>query len=588
MKSPAINGARRKKKRTRRQPRNSKRPEIELTLDEQCVNDNVIEALAKRGDIYDHNGRLAVIEDEYVDGEGSRKTIRHLGLATLREIISATCQFFDRGKKQATGEDVPIYKRIPKWCYEAVLARGSWPGILPIRGIVSSPVLRADGSILQEAGYDTDSGLYVDLSEEFPTITSDPTAEAVREAVTLLFDLVSDFPFANDAAKSAWLASLFTPIAREAYHGCTGPLSLFDANVRGSGKSLLADINSLIVTGREATRMTAPCDDDEARKRITAHVNDSDRIVLIDNISGRFGWASLDAALTGTFWKDRRLGHTELIEAPLRMSWYASGNNVILVEDTARRICHIRLESPLENPEDRSTFKYPDIRKHVRKNRPALLAAALTILRGYIAAGRPDQSLKPWGSFEGWSDLVRASIVWCGLADPGETRNELRATSDSEAGALRQMLMAVTHVDQDQRGLRASDMLRIAKGEDQSCATDDIEILRDAIETFCGRSVHKAGAQYLGNRLSHFRNRVVDQMAFDFKPIRGINHWFVQTGGGPGGQGGPDLSNSTRAESPNHSETPISASVENTSTTSTTLDINRDLDWLEGSHLMKH
>lgn len=588
MKSPTINCAKQKKKRTRREPRDSERPEIELTLDEQSVNNKVIETLAKRGGIYDHNGRLAVIEDEYVDGEGSRKTIRHLSLATLREIISATCQFFDWGKSRATGDDIPIYKRIPKWCYEAVLARGSWPGILPIRGIVSCPVLRADGSILQEAGYDKDSGLYVDLSEEFPTITSDPTAEAVKEAVKLLFDLVSDFPFANDAARSAYLASLLTPLAREAYYGCTGPLFLIDANVRGSGKSLLADINSLIVTGREATRMTAPRDDDEARKRITAHVNDSDRIVLIDNISGRFGWASLDAALTGTVWKDRKLGRTEMIEAPLRMSWYASGNNVILVEDTARRICHIRLESPLENPEDRSKFKYPDIRKHVRKNRPALLVAALTILRGYIAAGRPDQTLKPWGSFEGWSDLVRASIVWCGLADPGESRNELRATSDSEAGALHQMLMAVAHVDQDQRGLRASDMLRIAKGEDQSYATDDIENLRDAIETFCGRSVHKAGVQYLGNRLSHFRNRVVDQMAFDFKPIRGINHWFVKTGGGPGG---PDLNNSTQAESNNHSETPISESVENTSTTSTTsntLDINRDLDWLEDSHLMKH
>jgi hypothetical protein len=592
MKSPTINGAPQKKKRTQRQSRGSGRSEIELTLDEMCVNDQVIDALAKRGGIYDHNGRLAVIIDEHVDGEDSRKTIHHLGLATLREIISETCQFFVWGKNQMTGENVPIYKRIPKWCYEAVLARGSWPGIRPIRGIVGSPVLRADGSILQEAGYDSDSGLYVDLSDEFPTITSNPTAEAVKEAVATLFDLVTDFPFKDSASQSAWLASLLTPLAREAYRGCTGPLFLFDANVRGSGKSLLADINSLIVTGREATRMTAPQSDDESRKRITALVKDSDRIVLLDNISGEFGSASLDAALTGTVWKDRLLQFSDNIEAPLRMTWYGSGNNVILAADTSRRVCHVRLESPLENPEDRSGFKYADIRKHVRQNRPTLLVDALTILRGFIADGAPDQRLKPWGSFEGWSDLVRNAIVWCRLVDPGETRTELRVTSDPEAGSLRQMLVALAHVDRDQRGLRTSDMIKIANARDHSYAADDVEMMREAIETFCGRPIHKAGVQYLGNRLSHFRNRWLDHMAFDFTVKRGSNYWFVKTSGGPGGPGGPDLNNSTRTEDTtvetNRSEIPISEAVENrstTSTTSTTLDVNPDLDWLEDSHL---
>ena len=515
---------------------------VEMSLDEMTVNDQVIAALAKRGDIYDHDGSLAVIVDEYVDREEPRKTIRHLGLPTLREMTAETCKFFTSQVNDRTGNHSEKWNRVPKWCYEAVLARGSWLGIRPIRGIVTSPVLRTDGSILQSAGYDDASGLYVDLTEEFPTITSDPSAEAVKDAVAMLFDLVSDFPFKDSASQSAWLASLLTPLAREAYRGCTGPLFLFDANVRGSGKSLLADINSLIVTGREATRMTAPQSDDEARKRITALVKDSDRIVLIDNIAGGFGCSSLDAALTGTIWKDRLLQFSETIEAPLRMTWYGSGNNVILEADTARRVCHVRLESPLENPEDREGFKYPDIRKHVRQHRPALLTAALTILRGFIAIGRPDQRLKPWGSFEGWSDLVRNAIAWCGLADPGETRTELRASADSEASALRQMLLAVARVDPNQGGLRTSDMIKIANRSDEAKAAD-AEMMRDAIEAFCGKSMLTAGAQLLGNRLSHFRNRVIDQMAFNCTMKRGNNCWFVQYSGVPVVPGGPDLAN---------------------------------------------
>ena len=61
---------------------------------------------------------------------------------------------------------------------------------------------------------------------------------------------------------------------------------------------------------------------------------------------------------------------------------------------------------------------------------------ALTILRGYCAAGRPAQGFKPWGSFEQWSDLVRGAIVWAGEPDPADTREELRAENDTTGQAL--------------------------------------------------------------------------------------------------------------------------------------------------------
>jgi len=244
-------------------------------------------------------------------------------------------------------------------------------------------------------------------------------------------------------------------------------------------------------------------------------------------------------------------------------------------------VCHVRLESPLENPEDRDGFKYPDIRKHVRQHRPALLAAALTILRGYIAAKRPDQKLKPWGSFEGWSDLVRATIVWCRLVDPGETRTELRATSDSEAGALRQMLMAVIHVDQDAHGLRTADMLKIATGKSKDYGTDDADILREGIEVFCGSSIDRVNNRRLGVRLSHFRNRVVDQMSFDCTLKGGTNYWFVQSCGGSGVSGVSHSANLNVCIFPSVDQSlndiGVSSADENTYTRSTT-STNPNLD----------
>lgn len=151
-----------------------------------------------------------------------------------------------------------------------------------------------------------------------------------------MLDLVADFPFAKPEHRSAWLAFLLTALSRFAF---SGPASLFliDANVRGSGKSLLCDLVSLIVTGREMSRMSNPKDDDECRKRITALNLAGDTLCLIDNIVGGLGCASLDAALTGTVWKDRVLNASEIVELPLLVNWSATGNNVVLSITQQRR-----------------------------------------------------------------------------------------------------------------------------------------------------------------------------------------------------------------------------------------------------------
>jgi putative DNA primase/helicase len=53
------------------------------------------------------------------------------------------------------------------------------------------------------------------------------------------------------------------------------------------------------------------------------------------------------------------------------------------------------------------------------------VAAALTIVRAYIVAGKPDR-LRPLPSYGPWSDLVRNSLVWLGRADPMATMEETR------------------------------------------------------------------------------------------------------------------------------------------------------------------
>lgn len=539
------------------------RPEVLVTLQERNVSDHVVDQLARLGTLYEFNGKLVQIHDG---------VIYSVGLASLRELITATVKLCN--------EDDGAPCRPPKWLYESIVSRPRWPQLPSLRGVVTSPVLRPDGTILQEPGHDPVSELYADLNSSFGEIPDQPSQQQISDAVSVLLDVVSDFPFQSDEHKAAWLASLLTPLAREAYSGCTGPLFLFDANVRGSGKSLLADIVAIIVTGRDATRFTCPRCDDETRKSITAMVDAANRVILIDNIAGRFGGPAMDAALTGETWQARRLGHTELVEAPLTMTWLASGNNVVLQADTARRVCHIRLRSPLENPEDRDGFKYPDIRKHVRKHRPELLTAALTILRGYIAAGRPNQKLKPWGSFEGWSDLVRSSVVFAGLADPGMTRTELRATADSEAGNLQQMIQAMKQADPEGHGLSTSDLVKVAKGHQPSFSEVDGRELKEAMESVCGRDISQVTSRALGNRLRQFKQRVIDGLYLDVRVCRGTNLWSVATAksGGCGGSGGCATPNLKRGRTNRSVEESLLGGGGETSTTCST-STTEDLEW---------
>src|SRR5262249_52130600 len=114
-------------------------------------------------------------------------------------------------------------------------------------------------------------------------------------------------------------------------------LHLIDAPSPGTGKGLLADVMSVPATGRSATIMTEGQDDAEWRKRITAVLVGGPAFILIDNLRERLDSAALSAALTGSTWTDRILGYTRLATVPVRAVWVATGNNISLSNELARR-----------------------------------------------------------------------------------------------------------------------------------------------------------------------------------------------------------------------------------------------------------
>lgn len=504
---------------------------IRISHLEWKVTDEAIAVLTRDPEVYTRSNELVrIVTDEAphdgIERPAATQQIRHLLPPTLRERLGKVAKFVTISPDGEARQKPP-----PDWCLSAIRHRGTWRGIRHLEGIVNTPVLRADGSILSKPGYDPATGLVLtDAScgssgssgSVSATAANRFLADDARQAVGKLLELVADFPFASKAHASAWVAAVLTPFARHAFDG-PAPLFLIDANTRGSGKSLLADVIGHITGGAEMARMSAPRDDDECRKRITSLAIAGDTLVLIDNIIGTLGCASLDAALTSTIWKDRILGKSEIVTMPLKVSWLATGNNVILAADTSRRVCHIRLESPEERPEERSGFQNPHLLRFVKSHRAELVTACLTILAAYCKAGRPDQKLKPWGSFDGWSSLVRNAVVWCGLPDPGETRRELVERSDVQAGALRSLVEQWHIIDPDGEGLLTAEILRRLDSSEFEC-----DELKSSVFELCESSRGKPPTtRSLGNKLRHLRGRVIGGKALDCVPARMGQRWQV-------------------------------------------------------------
>jgi hypothetical protein len=137
-------------------------------------------------------------------------------------------------------------------------------------------------------------------------------------------------------------------------------------------------------------------------------------------------------------------------------------------------VCQIRLESRLESPEDRSDLRHPNLKGWVRENRPRLLSAALTVLRAYHQAGRPDQKLKTWGSYESWSALIRGAIVWAGWSDPYQSREGMKQAGDSRIQAMRILLGQWGDLDAKRNELTCREIIEIVEKEEPPAKLADL------------------------------------------------------------------------------------------------------------------
>ena len=321
--------------------------------------------------------------------------------------------------------------------------------------VLSLPGLAPTG----EVGYDADSGIYVSMSGLGRTSATMPLAEAVA----LLKDALADFPFVDAASEAHAVAMIVQPFVRPLIDGPT-PLYLIDAPTRGTGKTLLANLACLLSDGSAARTMAIPRSDEELEKRITALLMAGHGAVLIDNIDRKLEGGSMAAALTTTSWRGRVLGKSEMLDIPNNATWLATGNNVDVSDEVARRIALIRLDSGVERPEERDGFRHPDLLGWAKERRDKIVSSVLSVVRHWLDEGA-SRGRTVLGGFESWTAVMGGILDAADIDGFLGNCDYLYAVADLESREW-EALCAAWHAAYSSHPVRATEALDVAKEND--------------------------------------------------------------------------------------------------------------------------
>jgi putative DNA primase/helicase len=216
-------------------------------------------------------------------------------------------------------------------------------------------------------------------------------------------------------------------------------MHMISAPAYGSGKTYLMNVAAAIATGEACPVTSAGRDETELEKRIDAALLKCQPIIGIDNVNCVLFSNKLAVAIEQRLIDVRPLGTSKTVQIENKACIVATGCNISVRSDMARRTLSCFLDPNVERPESRE-FKH-DPFQDVLADRGKYIAAAMTIARAHQAAGEPAIEAKRLASFGAWSRFVQRPLIWLGCADPAKSV-EANEAADPETGNLQAVLRA--------------------------------------------------------------------------------------------------------------------------------------------------
>lgn len=451
-------------------------PEIVLRTGERPrVLDMALSVIRDRGDLYERGGEMVRVAGD---------VIRPVNDLWLSDYLGRIIRFYTEVQNGAQSPADP-----PGWLSQQINAKSGERGLRVLNGIITAPTLRPDGSLLCASGYDETTGLLL-RGAGWPSVSESPSQDELKKAFKAIWTPFSSFPFVTKEDRAVMLSCVLPGIIRPNLP--RAPAFSFDAPTAGSGKTLLG-LCVLRLCGSTPTVIPECREEDELRKRLLAALREGKPGILLDNIRGQFGSASLEAFLTAESYSDRVLGVSQIVTLPTNVLLMISGNNFHAKGDLYRRVLQARIDPQTDAPE-RRCFDLDPL-QYCLEHRQALVAAALTLLRGFVAAGKPRLTPDRLASFEDWDDIVRQCVLWLdqqGIAELGDPTAciETAKEQEPERQKLAALLESAAAIMGD-ADWRVADLIR--RSDDLTLPQDSIlefssarSALKDAIEEIAG------------------------------------------------------------------------------------------------------
>lgn len=444
---------------------------------------------------------VTVLPADKIKGVSDGTPVIHpLGISAMLGRVTRHVQFLI-----PQDDDPPKKIPPPDRILKAFCASPPWPNVRYIVSITESPVFRPNGTIRQDQGYDADTGYLFQPACEYPRVPEHPSQAEAKSSLATLIDVFADFPYVNEASRLVAISAILSMIGRGAIAGPV-PGHLFDASVMGSGKTLQCDVVHLIATGRIAAHASWPVKDEDQEKLLNTYANAALPGIVLDNVKGVFGGATIEQTLTSEMVQFRQLGGLGLRTLPWRSVVMVSGNNVALTDDMIRRMLMCRLESSLADPTQRSDFAHPELLDWVRAERPRLVVAALTMLRAYAAKGWPDTGVK-LASYQAWARVVAGSIRFAGGADVTTAQPPRERAALDDSGAVATLIERLGSLADVPRSL-ASILQAVYPAPGRNDPPDGYNDVREALESLApAKGPMGPSSRSVGRKLSKFNGR---------------------------------------------------------------------------------
>ena len=375
---------------------------------------------------YVSSGRVVVVEkvsgtagaisgDEDSPLPVTASEVRAPGLAALLAAHTYTFQMRSR-KKDGGTETYPEEVTPPNAVLAAALEPKEWPRLRPLFGIVGAPVLRPDGSLLQQPGYDPKTCLYLASKVPLDPVPDGPSGKQIRTAREfLLRRFLGDFPWVSEADKANYVGLLVTPILRS-YLRTLIPFGVVTSTMPSSGKTILTCGLGMLYGQRVLTWTHS---DEELRKAITSVLADPVGTIIFDNLAEGTVIDSpvLARLITDRTWADRLLGKNSTAAFANDRVWTATGNNLRLGGDMRTRSVLVSLNPNMPRPEERTGFAIPNLDQWILApaNQRQVLWHLLVLVADWTRSGAPRREGLTMRQFTPWAEAVGGFLAHHGI-----------------------------------------------------------------------------------------------------------------------------------------------------------------------------